>query len=152
MCTLIILSFLGSVALIRVVLQIKVYPEATVGTLMAQTGKMQTYQDAIEATLNQSVILPPELLAEIENSKTNKHLSYTTREEFIRDSARWRLKFLKEEYEYVEIPKEKYGRLNEAIKMMNTPYFNAQDFIHKQMEHMLEKFDKWLEEKEYNEK
>jgi len=40
---------------------------ATVGTLMAQTGKMQTYQDAIEAMLNQSVILPPELLAEIEN-------------------------------------------------------------------------------------
>jgi len=24
---------------------------------------------------------------------------------------------------------------------------NAQDFIHKQMEHVLEQFDKWLEEK-----
>jgi hypothetical protein len=35
---------------------------ATVGTLMVQTGKMQTYQDAIEAMLNRSVILPPELL------------------------------------------------------------------------------------------
>ena len=40
---------------------------ATVGTLMAQTGKMQTYQDAIEAMLTRSVILPTELLAEIEN-------------------------------------------------------------------------------------
>jgi len=79
-------------------------------------------------------------------------LGYTTREEFIRDSARWRLKFLKKEYDYVEIPKEKYGRLNEAVKMMNTPYYNAQDFIHKQMEHVLEQFDKWLKEKEYNEK
>jgi hypothetical protein len=39
---------------------------ATVGTLMAQTGKMQTYQDAIEAMLTRSVILPRELLAEIE--------------------------------------------------------------------------------------
>jgi hypothetical protein len=69
---------------------------ATVGTLMAQTGKMQTYQDAIEAMLNRSVILPTELLAEIEKFiETNKHLGYTTREEFIRDSARWRLKFLK---------------------------------------------------------
>jgi len=29
---------------------------------------------------------------------------------------------------------------------------NAQDFIHKQMEHVLEQFDKWLEEKECNEK
>ena len=48
---------------------------AAVGTLMAQTGKMQTYQDAIEAMLNQSVILPTELLAEIENFiETNKHL------------------------------------------------------------------------------
>jgi hypothetical protein len=53
---------------------------ATVGTLMAQTGKMQTYQDAIEAMLNQSVILPTELLAEIENFiEANKHLGYTTR-------------------------------------------------------------------------
>ena len=33
---------------------------ATVGTLMAQTGKMQTYQDAINAMLSQSAILPPE--------------------------------------------------------------------------------------------
>jgi len=126
---------------------------ATVGTLMAQTGKMQTYQDAIEAMLNRSVILPTELLAKIEKFiETNKHLGYTTREEFIRDSARWRLKFLKKECEYVEVPKEKYGRLNEAVKMMNMPYYNAQDFIHKQMEHVLEQFDKWLEEKEYNEK
>jgi hypothetical protein len=39
---------------------------ATVGTLMTQTGKMQTYQDAIEAMLTHSVILPTELLAEIE--------------------------------------------------------------------------------------
>jgi hypothetical protein len=30
-------------------------------------GKMPTYQDAIEAMLNQSVIFPTELLAEIEN-------------------------------------------------------------------------------------
>jgi len=29
---------------------------ATVGTLMAQTGKMQTYQDAMEALLKESVI------------------------------------------------------------------------------------------------
>jgi len=51
---------------------------ATVGTLMAQTGKMQTYQDAIEAMLNRSVILPPELLAEIENFiEANKHLGYS---------------------------------------------------------------------------
>ena len=70
----------------------------TVGTLMAQTGKMQTYQDAIEAMLTRSVILPTELLAEIEKFiEENKQLGFTTREEFICDAARWRLKFLKEE-------------------------------------------------------
>ena len=62
---------------------------ATVGTLMAQTGKMQTYQDAIEAMLSRSVILPPELLVEIEKFiETNKQLGFTTREECIRDAAR----------------------------------------------------------------
>jgi hypothetical protein len=56
---------------------------ATVGTLMAQTAKMRTYQDAVEAVLTRSVILPTELLAGIENFiETNKHLGYTTREEY----------------------------------------------------------------------
>ncbi|MGB9693986.1 MAG: ribbon-helix-helix domain-containing protein [Fervidobacterium sp.] len=85
---------------------------ATVGTLMAQTGKMQTYQDAIEAVLNQSVKLPSELLAEIENFiETNKHLGFATREEFIRDATRWRLKFLRENFEYLE----NYRKQNEGI-------------------------------------
>lgn len=122
---------------------------ATGGTLMTQTGKMQTYQDAIEAMLNQSVILPPELLAEIENFiETNKHLGFTTREEFISDAARWRLKFLKKEYEYVEIPREKYERLDAAVREMNTPYHSASDFVHKQVDEVLEKYDAWLQEKE----
>jgi len=50
---------------------------------MAQTSKMQIYQDAIEAMLSQSVILPPELLVEIESFiEENKQLGYTTREEY----------------------------------------------------------------------
>lgn len=84
--------------------------------------RIQTYEDAIEAMLSQSVILPPEVLAEIESFiKENKRLGYTTREEFIRDASRWRLKFLKEDFEYVEIPKEKYERLDVAVREMNTP-------------------------------
>jgi metal-responsive CopG/Arc/MetJ family transcriptional regulator len=122
---------------------------ATVGTLMAQTGKMQTYQDAIEAMLSQSVILPPELLAEIEGFiEENKHLGYTTREEFIRDAARWRLKLLREESEYVEIPREKYERLEAAFEEMNTPYHNASDFIHTQVDEVLEKYDTWLKKQQ----
>jgi Arc/MetJ-type ribon-helix-helix transcriptional regulator len=103
---------------------------ATVGTLMAQTGKMQTYQDAIEAMLNRSVILPPELLAEIENFiETNKHLGYTTREELIRNAIRFRLTLFKREYELVEIPREQYEKLNEAIKQVNMPYHSVKEFI-----------------------
>jgi hypothetical protein len=123
------------------------------GELMAQTSKMQTYQDAIEAMLNQSVILPPELLKEIESFiQENKHLGFTTREEFMRDAARWRLKFLKEDFEYVEIPREKYERLEAALKELNTPYRSASDFIHTQIDEALEKYDQWLEEKEEQEK
>jgi len=118
------------------------------GELMAQTSKMQTYQDAIQAMLNRSVMLPPELLAEIENFvEENKQLGYTTKEEFLRDAARWKLKFLREDLQYVGIPKEKYERLNTAVKEMNTPFYSADDFIHSQVEDVLGQYDKWLEEK-----
>ena len=117
---------------------------ATVGTLMAQTGKMQTYQDAIEAMLNRSVILPPELLAKIENFiEENKHLGFTTREEFIREAARWRLKFMNEGSEYVEIPRENYDRLETAIKEMSTPYRSAEEFVVGQVREDLEKYEEW---------
>jgi metal-responsive CopG/Arc/MetJ family transcriptional regulator len=114
---------------------------------------MQTYQDAIEAMLNQSVILPRELLAEIENFiRTNKHLGYTTREEFIRDAARWRLKFLREESEYLEIPRDKYEKLEAAVEEMNTPYHSAYDFVHTQIDEVLKQYEKWLDEERQNQK
>ena len=123
------------------------------GEQMAQTSKMQTYQDAIEAMLNQSVILPPELLAQIQNFiEENKHLGFTTREEFIRDAARWQLKFLNEDFECIEIPRDKYERLETAVKEMNAPYRGALDFIHRQVDEALEKYDNWLEENAAREK
>jgi metal-responsive CopG/Arc/MetJ family transcriptional regulator len=103
--------------------------------------------------LNQSLKLPSELLAEIENFiKENKQLGFTTKEEFIRDAARWQLTFLREESEYVEIPREKYERLDAAVKEMNTPYRGAEGFINIQIEEVLEKYNRWLEEKEEHEK
>ena len=103
--------------------------------------------------LTRSVILPTELLAEIEKFiEENKHLSYTTREEFIRDAARWRLKFLRGESEYVEISREKYERLEAAVKEMSTPYHSASDFVHKQVDEVLKKYDRWLEEKREHQK
>jgi len=119
------------------------------GELTAQTMKMQTYQDAIEALLSQSVILPPELLNEIEEFiEKNRHKGYTRKEEFIRQAIRFLLKWESEEYEYIEVPREKYERLNEAIKEMNTPFYSAEEFINQQIDEVLEKYERWIEQKE----
>ncbi|MEM3827837.1 MAG: ribbon-helix-helix domain-containing protein [Conexivisphaerales archaeon] len=121
---------------------------ALLGELTAQTSRLQTYQDAIEAMLNQSVILPPELLKEVEEFiEKHKHKGYTRREEFIRQAIRFFLKWESEEYEYIEIPKQKYDKLNKAVKQMNTPYYNAEEFIDDQIDRILEQYEKWLKEK-----
>jgi len=65
---------------------------SVVGRLMAETGKMKTYSDAIEAILNKSVILSPELLDEVESfMKENAELGYATKEEFIQDAIRLKI-------------------------------------------------------------
>jgi Arc/MetJ-type ribon-helix-helix transcriptional regulator len=121
---------------------------ALLGELMAQTSRMQTYQDAIEAMLYQSVIMPPELLNEVERFiQTHKGRGYTTKEEFIRQAVRFMLKWESGNYEYVEIPKEEYEKLNRAVKEMNTPYTDAEDFIQNQIQKALEKYEEWLKER-----
>jgi hypothetical protein len=53
---------------------------------------MQIYQDAIEALLKESVILPAKLLMQIQKfMEENRRLEYITKEEFIRDAIRFRL-------------------------------------------------------------
>jgi Arc/MetJ-type ribon-helix-helix transcriptional regulator len=122
---------------------------ALLGELMAQTSKMQTYQDAIEAMLYQSVIMPPELLNEVERFiQTHKSRGYTTKEEFIRQAVRFMLKWESADYEFVEIPREDYEKLDRAVREMNTPYANAEDFICGQIQNVLEQYEEWLKEKE----
>jgi len=104
---------------------------ALLGELTAQTSRLQTYQDAIEAMLNQSVILPPELLNEVE--------------EFIRQAIRFFLKWESEEYEYIEIPKEKYEKLNKAVKEMRMPYYSAAEFIEDQIDKAIQQYEKLTE-------
>jgi Arc/MetJ-type ribon-helix-helix transcriptional regulator len=121
---------------------------ALLGELMAQTSKMQTYQDAINALINESVILPQELLVEIQSFiDENKHLGFTTKEEFIRDAIRLRLSRLSQEKEYVEIQKEQYDLLDEAVREMNTPYRSADGFINAQVRDVLEKYEEWKQAK-----
>jgi metal-responsive CopG/Arc/MetJ family transcriptional regulator len=98
--------------------------------------------------LNQSVILPPELLREVDTFiEKNRHKGYTRREEFIRQAIRFFLKWESEEYEYIEIPKEKYDKLNEAVKKMGMPYYNAAEFIEDQIDKALEQYEEVLRER-----
>jgi Arc/MetJ-type ribon-helix-helix transcriptional regulator len=126
---------------------------ALLGELTAQTMRMQTYTDAIESLLSQSVILPPEFLAQIESFiETNKYLGYTTREEFIRDAVRWRLRILKEGYECLEVPKEEYERVQQAMKDMGMPFLSVDDFLEQQIKNVLEKYAEWTSQREEYEK
>ena len=89
---------------------------SVVGRLMAETGKMKTYSDAIETMLNKSVILSQRLLEDVECFiKDNSQLGYTTKEEFLDDAIRSRLTWLKGENECVEIPREQYDRKVEKL-------------------------------------
>lgn len=117
---------------------------ALLGELMSQTSKMQTYQDAISALINESVILPQELITQTQSFiEENRQLGYTTKEEFIRDAIRFRLTWLKKEYEYIEMPKEQYDTLEEALKEMDTPYRSVDEFINTQTNDALQKYEEW---------
>ncbi len=60
-----------------------------VGQLIAESGKINTCEDAIEALLHRSALLPSELLLEVERFlEENKQLGYVTKEEFLKDAAR----------------------------------------------------------------
>jgi len=120
---------------------------ALLGELMAQTSHMQTYQDAIEAMLHQSVILPPELLRQVEEFvEKNRHKGYTRREEFIRQAIRFYLRWESEEYEYFEIPREKYEKLKKAIRALGLPYTTPWDFVEDQIDKVLEQYERYVEE------
>lgn len=59
------------------------------GQLTAESGKIKTYEDAIEALLHKSALLPPELLSKVEAFlEKNKQFGYLTKEEFLKDAAR----------------------------------------------------------------
>jgi hypothetical protein len=59
------------------------------GQLTAESGKIKAYEEAIEALLHRSTLLPPELLHEIEILlETNKQAGYVTKEEFLKEAAR----------------------------------------------------------------
>ena len=124
---------------------------ALLGELTAQTMKMQTYQDAIEALLSQSVALPPELLNEIENFiKREKRYGYTTREEFIRDAIRFKLNWLKDEYQYFEVSKEKIEKMDAIIEALGLTDRTATEIITEAIDNAIEGiFEAYREQSKY---
>ena len=99
------------------------------GELTAETNKMQTYQDAINALLEQSVILPSEVIARVENFiEENKDTGFTNKEDFVRDAIRYRLERLKTDNECIEVSREQYSELEEALKEMGTPFHSPDNF------------------------
>ena len=118
------------------------------GELTAETSKMQTYQDAINALLNESVMLPPEVLTQTQSFiEENKQMGFTTKEEFVRDAIRFRLTWLKGDNQCLEISREQYEKLGEAVKEMETPFRSAEHFINSQINEFLGKYEEYKKSK-----
>ncbi len=117
-----------------------------VGELTAQSGRMQTYADAITRVLETSIILPENLVDEISQAiKEGKIVGYTTTAEFVRDSVRRRLEEVKGEEFYVNIPipREEYDILNKAIGETEAPYKSADDYIREHIHKKLEEYERF---------
>jgi metal-responsive CopG/Arc/MetJ family transcriptional regulator len=111
---------------------------------------MQTYQDAINALLEQSVILPSEVIAKVENFiEENKDIGFTNKEDFVRDAIRYRLERLKNDNEFLEVSREQYDELDEALKEMGSPFRSPEQFIRSQISETLYKYDEYKKTKQY---
>jgi hypothetical protein len=88
--------------------------------------------------------LPPELIIQTKLFiEENKQMGYTTKEEFVRDAIRFRLNWLKSGNECLEVPREQYEMLNEAVREMNLPFRSADQFINSQVDALLEKYEEY---------
>jgi len=114
----------------------RVYQQLTrlLGKLTAQSGVMKTFNDVVEDLVSRRVLLPPEMLKHIQEFITaNKQLGYASKEEFMIDAVERRLRVLSGDYRLVKLPKERYKKLESAIREMKLPYRNVADFIAKQI-------------------
>ncbi len=65
---------------------------SVLGELIAESSKMKTYEDAVNAYLYSSVRVPPELVQQVQDYiDKNKQLCYSSPDEFFRETARKRL-------------------------------------------------------------
>ncbi|MFQ6073972.1 MAG: ribbon-helix-helix domain-containing protein [Candidatus Bathyarchaeia archaeon] len=114
------------------------------GELMSQTREMLTLGDAVRILLETAIILPKDLIAEVERFVHKRSdLGYTSSEDFIRDAVRHRLTQLSGEFEYISVPREDMETLDTALKEMKTPFLNSADYVFQQIKDALKKYEEW---------
>jgi hypothetical protein len=98
--------------------------------------------------MEQSVILPPEVIAKVESFiEENKEKGIVNKEDFVRDAIRVRLERLKNNNEFVEVSREQYDELEEVLKEMGTIYRTPEQFLHSQISEVLYKYEEFKRER-----
>ena len=112
--------------------------------LKTQVGEMQVNQDTIEALLSQIVVLPKDTLTQIgEFIEKNSRLGFASKEDFLKDAARFRMRYLSQEYEHVELLREKYDRGERLIQEAGMPFLGVADYLEQQLDALLKKYEEW---------
>ena len=75
--------------------------------------------------------------------KKTKIVGFTNKEDFVRDAIRYRLERLKNDNEFIEVSREQYNELEEALKEMGTPFRSPEQFIRSQISEVLYKYDEY---------
>ncbi len=118
-----------------------------VGELTAESGKLQTYADALTKLLETSIVFPEALVQKInETIRSRRAVGYTTVTDFVRDAVRRRLDELMEEEFYVNvpIPSKEYHLLNRAMEETGAEYRNADDYIRQHIREKTEEYQQYL--------
>jgi hypothetical protein len=110
--------------------------------LKAQIDNIQVNQENIESLLNQIVVLPKDVLIQIEDFiKMNKDLGVSTKEDFLKDAAITKLRHLSIELEYQEALTEKMEKAERAIKDQGLPFLGVIDYLEQQLDTLLRNYE-----------
>jgi len=117
-----------------------------VGELTAESGKLQTYADALVRLLETSIILPEDLVGWITQAiESRRAVGYTTTADFVRDAVRRRLEEIQAEEFYVNvpIPREEYELLNRAMEETGAPFKNADEYMRQHIREKIEQYEQY---------
>jgi len=117
-----------------------------VGELTAESGKLQTYADALLRLIDTSIVLPEDLVEKIGQAiESRRAVGYTTTADFVRDAVRRRLEEVRAEEFYVNvpIPREDYELLNRAMEETGAPFKNADEYIRQHIRERIEQYEQY---------